>query len=346
MFALCPVGPITNLILNSHVHSVLGAFGLNSSVYDASNLGWKLGLCVKSLAKPCSLLPTYDNERRLFANRVIRCSGAYLRFICNSYLPLPELRGLGEEFETHDEKLPALDGSREADMSFLDAFFGRNKNFLIGIEAPIVPSVICPPMSTSAKQRPTTLVNGARPPNPRVCFNTCHTSYMYDKMTGASRFHIVIFGSDLRGPVRKRVARFSQQALKPGGFFTRFGGPALFNVVLIVKALPHEKEDLYQGRGDDEEADELRFLRDVATLVYDDRSPDEDAHYWYGINHARGAVIVVRPDLLVGMSAWPEDTSAIDKYFAGFLLEQVIETGDRRGDSAEAAGRTVYKSKL
>lgn len=333
---------------NSHVHSVLGAFGLNSSIYDASNLGWKLGLCIKNLAKPSVLLPTYDNERRLFANRVIRCSGAYLRFICNSLLPLPELRGLGEELETHDEELPALDGSPEAAMRFVSVFFGRHSKFLIGMQTPIVPSIICPPMSRSGEQRPTTLLNGARAPNPRVCFETSCTSYLYDKMTGVSRFHIVIFGSDLRGPVRKRIARFSQQALGPGGFFTRFGGPAQFNVVLVVKALPHEKEALFRGSGDEREAlaevDKLRHLRDVATFVYDDRSPDEDAHYWYGINHARGAVIVVRPDLWVGISAWPEDTVAIDKYFEGFLLEPVIDTRGRNEDLAEVTGKIVNGS--
>lgn len=345
VFVLYPVGSITNLLLNSHVHSVFGAFGLNSSLYDAANLGWKLGLCVKNVAKPSSLLPTYDNERRLFANRVIRCSGSYLRFICNSPLPLPELRGLGKELEIQDEKLPVLDGSREADMRFLGVFFERNNKFLFGMETPIVPSAICPPMSTGAKQTPTTLVNGVRAPNPRVCLETSRTAYLYDKMTGVSRFHIVIFGSDLRGPVRKRIARFSQRALGPGGFFTRFGGSGRFNVVLVVKALPREKDDLYRGEGDGDdtlvEDNDLRYLRDVATVVYDDRSPDDDAHYWYGINHARGAVVVVRPDLWVGVSAWPENAAAVDEYFAGFLLEPVDEPASRNGDSVEIAGKTA-----
>lgn len=349
VFVLCPVGSITNLIINSHVHSVFGAFGLNSSLYDAANLGWKIGLCARNLAEPSSLLPTYDNERRLFANRVIRCSGSYLRFICNSPLPLPELRGLGKELEIQDEKLPVLDGSREADMRFLGVFFERNNKFLFGMEAPIVPSVICPPMSTGAKQTPTTLGNGVRAPNPRVCLESSRTAYLYDKMTGISRFHIVIFGSDLRGPVRRRIASFSRQALGPEGFFTRFGGSARFNVVLVVKALPREKDDLYRGKGDGDdtvaEDDDLRYLRDVATVVYDDRSPDDDAHYWYGINHARGAVVVVRPDLWVGISAWPENTAAIDEYFAGFLLEPVDEPAGRNGDSVEVAGKTADGSR-
>ncbi len=332
---------LTNPILNSHVHSVLGAFGLNSSIYDAANLGWKLGLCVHKLAKPSSILPTYDQERRLFANRVIRCSGTYLRFICNSDLPLAELRGLGEELETHDESLPIRDGSREADVRFLGAFFGRNAKFLLGVEVPIVESAICPPMPKGAKQTPITVLNGARAPNPRICFGPSHTSYLYDKMTGSSRFHLLIFGSDLRGMVRERIARFSQQGLGPGGFFARFGGRSRFNIVLVVKALPHETEELFSGSyGED---NELGLLGDNATLVFDDRSPDEDAHYWYGINHARGAVVVVRPDLWVGMSAWPEDVQAIDRYFAGFLVEQAAEAENLNGRAAEVDGVAAAK---
>ncbi len=329
---------MTNTILKSHVHSVLGAFGLNSSIYDAANLGWKLGLCVKNLAKPSSILPTYDQERRLFANRVIRCSGAYLRFICNSHLPLAELRGLGEELETHNETLPIRDGTREADVRFVNAFFGRNAKFLLGVEVPIVESVICPPMPQGAKQTPTTVMNGARAPNPRVCFDASHTSYLYDKTIGASRFHILIFGSNLRGPARERIARFSQQGLGPGSFFARFGGRSRFNVVLILKALPHEAEELLSSS--DWKEDELNLLRENATLVFDDRSPDEDAHYWYGINHARGAVVVVRPDLWVGMSAWPEDVQAVDTYFAGFL----VEAGSQNRASAESEGEAAIES--
>lgn len=310
------------MVVCSHVHSVLGAFGLNSSIYDASNLGWKLGLSIRGLAKPATLLPTYDNERRLFANRVIRCSGAYLRFICNSKQPLAELRGLGEDLETHDENLPALDGSAEADLRFLQSFFGRHAMFLLGMGAPIVPSVICPTVPTeTAKQTPTTILNGARAPNPRICFDAETTSYLYDKMMGVSRFHILIFASDLRGPVRERVARFSKLGLGPGGFFAKFGGREVFNIVLVVKALPHEKDELL-GEQINGGADDLKYLRDYATVVYDDRVPDEDAHYWYGINHARGSVIVVRPDLLVGTSVWPENVDAVEEYFSEFLVEQ------------------------
>ncbi|MCJ1468242.1 hypothetical protein MMC07_006870 [Pseudocyphellaria aurata] len=305
----------------AHIHSVLGAFGLNSSIYDASNLGWKLGLCVQNRAQLSSLLPTYDCERRLFANRVIRASGAYLRFICNSRIPLAELRGLGDDLEIHSETLPLLDGTREADLKFLRVFFGRHDKFLLGLETPHTTSVICPAKAEHGPRTPVTVLNGRRAPNPRVSFKSDATGYLYDKLTGVARFHILIFGSDLRGPVRERIARFSQQALGSTGFFTKFGGSVMFNVVLVTKALPSETAKLLQP---DDEKDELMHLREHATIVYDDRSPDEDGHYCYGINHARGAVVIVRPDLWVGVSAWPEEVDVPETYFAGFLVEQHV----------------------
>ncbi|KAJ7701801.1 FAD binding domain-containing protein [Mycena rosella] len=46
----------------AHCHSPTGGQGLNSSVQDAANLGWKLALVHKSLA-PAALLDTYSEER-------------------------------------------------------------------------------------------------------------------------------------------------------------------------------------------------------------------------------------------------------------------------------------------
>jgi len=51
---------------------------------------------------------------------------------------------LGRKLEVHDDDLPAIDGTTEADQRFLYEFFTRNAMFLLGVEWPIVPSAICP----------------------------------------------------------------------------------------------------------------------------------------------------------------------------------------------------------
>ena len=59
----------------AHVHPPTGAQGLNTSVQDAYNLGWKLALVLGGLANP-GLLDTYDAERRPIAAEVLGVSSA------------------------------------------------------------------------------------------------------------------------------------------------------------------------------------------------------------------------------------------------------------------------------
>ncbi|RAL07200.1 FAD/NAD(P)-binding domain-containing protein [Aspergillus homomorphus CBS 101889] len=81
----------------AHVHSVFGAFGLNASILDAANLAWKLACCARNLSLISTLLPTYDSERRLHASNVVEISGKYLRYCCNSDIPVPHTHSLGKD---------------------------------------------------------------------------------------------------------------------------------------------------------------------------------------------------------------------------------------------------------
>jgi 2-polyprenyl-6-methoxyphenol hydroxylase-like FAD-dependent oxidoreductase len=54
----------------AHVHSVVGAQGLNIGVQDAFNLGWKLAAVISGTARP-ELLETYAAERRPAARRIV-----------------------------------------------------------------------------------------------------------------------------------------------------------------------------------------------------------------------------------------------------------------------------------
>lgn len=303
----------------------MGAFGLNASIMDASNLAWKIGLVSRNRATLSSLLPTYDLERRIFAQRIIKVSGSYLRFVCNSYLPLANLEetqgGSGKDYKY--EEPPPPDGTTEGDLRFLGAFFSTQDKFLLGLDAPYNPSVLNPGDDAAVK-RAVSVRNGVRAPNPRVCFSVGQTGYLYDKMTGASRFHILIFGSDLGPPVRDALAKFSATLNSSEGWYARFGGREMFNVVLVTKMLPHEAERLLRE-------EQVERLGDVAVVLYDDRAPDEDAHYWYGVNHAEGAVVVVRPDLWVGMSTVPGDVEGVERYFGGFLVPRPLESEESGG---------------
>jgi flavin-dependent dehydrogenase len=62
----------------AHVHSPAGGQGMNTSIQDAANLGWKLAATVSGWA-PDGLLDSYDAERHPVDRQVLRESGAILR---------------------------------------------------------------------------------------------------------------------------------------------------------------------------------------------------------------------------------------------------------------------------
>jgi len=62
----------------AHAHSPAGGQGMNTSIQDAANLGWKLAAAVQGWA-PDRLLDSYSAERHAVGQRVLRYSGALLR---------------------------------------------------------------------------------------------------------------------------------------------------------------------------------------------------------------------------------------------------------------------------
>lgn len=327
----------------------MGAFGLNASIMDASNLAWKMGLVSQGRASLEKLMATYSHERREHACRIIETSGEYLRFICNASISIANVRDADKLSDmlpsgtsmvaikdaaelngskttngttgtngtnghaTNDENLPGRD------LKFLASFFGRNGKFLLGVDAPFHESVITPP--TSQNKSVVKVRNGVRAPNPRVCFSINETGYLYDKLTGAATFHLVLFASTMHSNVRRRVSSFASAVLgNPNSFYHRYGASALFNIVVVLKCLPDETDKLMAGP-------ELDLLKKSSTILYDDRAPDEDAHTTYGASHSSGAVVFVRPDLWVGMSTTPDDVDGLETYFNGFLEEAHVVKG-------------------
>ena len=61
----------------AHAHPPMGGQGLNISVQDAVNLGWKLAQVIKQIS-PESLLDTYRSERHPVAARVLRYTMAHV----------------------------------------------------------------------------------------------------------------------------------------------------------------------------------------------------------------------------------------------------------------------------
>jgi 2-polyprenyl-6-methoxyphenol hydroxylase-like FAD-dependent oxidoreductase len=64
----------------AHVHSPMGAQGMNTGLQDAYNLAWKLALVVKGRAD-AALLDTYEQERIPVAQRLLRTTDRAFRLV-------------------------------------------------------------------------------------------------------------------------------------------------------------------------------------------------------------------------------------------------------------------------
>ena len=64
----------------AHVHSPVGAQGMNTGLQDAYNLGWKLAMVVKGQADP-ALLDSYEEERLPIAQRLLNTTDRGFRLV-------------------------------------------------------------------------------------------------------------------------------------------------------------------------------------------------------------------------------------------------------------------------
>lgn len=70
----------------AHIHSPVGAQGMNTGLQDAFNLAWKLALVTQERARP-SLLDTYHDERITIATRLVQTTDRAFNYV-NSQHPL------------------------------------------------------------------------------------------------------------------------------------------------------------------------------------------------------------------------------------------------------------------
>ncbi|MFF7134961.1 FAD-dependent oxidoreductase [Streptomyces sp. NPDC008196] len=135
----------------AHVHSPAGGQGLNTSVQDAYNLGWKLGAVLRGGA-PAALLDTYEEERRPVAAQMLGISTGVHRGEVRRGEATRQL-GLGyressltEETRTAPAGLCAGDRAPDgklAGVRLFDAFRGPHWTLVaVGVEAPELPESV------------------------------------------------------------------------------------------------------------------------------------------------------------------------------------------------------------
>jgi phenol 2-monooxygenase len=319
-----------------HVHSPKVGLGMNVSMQDGYNLGWKVAMAAAGAAVDNKkLLSTYNGERYPVAQKLV----AYDRAL------------FGEQGILDTTKM----------MKFLEEF----RDFSEGLKLDYPESILVA-KSTSNQSAATGLTVGESFKHHKVLGHATSQLYWTTKIFQSDgTFRIVLMAGDIRRAEQmERVKRFCKRlesdrkvsneeetSLLYTRYPYRFTPPsgAQYNDVppgqhpsisfhhqrprtsmislLAIHSAEKTNESItlfdfpaaLRGTLDDEYYgyDFSRVLVDEA--VHYDRYCDGRAYERWGIDRNTGAVVVVRPDMHVGWIGDLEDTDALETYFANIL---------------------------
>jgi phenol 2-monooxygenase len=304
-----------------HTHSPKAGQGMNVSMADSFNLGWKLAHVLEKRADP-GLLQTYSAERWLEAKRLVETDQAWARIM--SAPP-----GASE-----------LDGSG---MPRVQKQFIENLEFTGGLAVRYEPSTIV--AGPHHQDLATGQTVGKR-------FHSAPVVRVADAMPmqlghvaeADGRWRLYAFGGQgddgSPGSAIDRLCDFlARDPASPVVRFTRAGEDidsvvdvrAVFQTdfrEVAVEALP----DLLRPR-------KGRYgLRDLEKAFAVDHKGAGDIYAMRGIDRARGCMIVVRPDQYVAAVLPLDAFDALSRFFAGFLLpaEKVTTPAGLAGEGTGA----------
>ncbi|MGF3054199.1 FAD-binding monooxygenase [Microbacterium sp. YY-03] len=280
-----------------HTHSAKAGQGMNVSMQDGFNLGWKLGQVLEGRS-PESLLATYSGERQVIAQNLIDFDKEWSTLMAKK----------PEEFENPDD---------------LAEFYTTTAEFPAGFMTQYEPSMITSgaaqqdlatgfPLGKRFKSVMTTRVADANP---------IHIGH-HHRADGRWRVYAFADGTTGQSPKLDAWAEWMNTAPEsPIARFTPAGADkdAVFDVK-VVYPTRHEDVDLTVVP--------RLFFPQVGPFQLDDHekvyavSPDADIFAERGIDRG-GVVVVVRPDHYVA-HILPLDaaTTELADFFAGLMIDQ------------------------
>ncbi|KAJ5301913.1 Phenol 2-monooxygenase [Penicillium antarcticum] len=318
-----------------HMHSPKVGLGMNTSIQDGFNLGWKVALAVAGIVRDeNALLATYEGERLPVAQKLVAFDRTL--FIDNGNLDPKEFQKRHTEFREFSD--------------------GRK---LMYAQSILVSK------QTSTQSVATGLIVGESFKHARVLGHANSQLYWTTKLFESdSRFRIVLMAGDVSVPHQmERVKRFCERleaenedesGRKTSLLYTRYRYPftvssdtqdvcspilqhpaisylhqrCLTSMVSLLAI--HSTVDASESISPFEFPAALRGPFDpsyhgwdfsrifVDAPVHYDRYCDGRAYTRWGIDRTRGAVVVVRPDMHVGWVGELED-HALEAFFANLL---------------------------
>ena len=289
-----------------HTHSPKAGQGMNVSLQDGYNIGWKLGMVLKGQASP-EILKTYNLEREKVAADLI-------------------------DFDRRWTKIFSAKNAKEMEKSdpeyFSNAFIKAAK-YTAGLTAKYGDSEVMS-AAGSRQELAKNVVVGMRFPSAQVVRLCDAKAMQLSKVLHAdARWRVIIFAGNLQNKHAESLLNTVGGYLdSPSGPVRRFTPDSadidsLIEPIVVLRGNRHsvEQEQLHPyfwpvtGKWK---------MHDLHKTFFDDESYNSGhghAYEHYGIDPAAGAVVIVRPDLIVSMIVPLDEFQAIGSFFERFLQE-------------------------
>ncbi|KAL8858219.1 MAG: hypothetical protein Q9178_005231 [Gyalolechia marmorata] len=311
-----------------HTHSPKLGQGMNVSMQDAYNLGWKIGAVVTGRAKP-AILQTYEVERRQVALDLLETDRQVARLYSR-------------------RSMVSADNATKTDSSGFGSMRERMSEFLAGVGITYGESLLVAAADRQVHMQPvngpqrsiavvakTGLASGvklgARMPSYKVLNQAeARPIELADMLPSDGRWRLLVFAGDLKDKVQsRRISNLGQALAAPKSLLHRYRPSEcpLDSVieVLTIHSSPRTETslqdipDIFHPYDQDRGWDYWKmFVDDIAA-----HENSGNAYARYGIDRRDGCLIVCRPDQHVGYIGALEDLGEVEKYFEAILVPQI-----------------------
>ncbi|KAI4214688.1 MAG: hypothetical protein LQ351_002761 [Letrouitia transgressa] len=313
-----------------HTHSPKAGQGMNVSMQDAFNLGWKIALVIKGLAKR-SVLKTYQSERRRVAQDLIaldhQLSRIYSRSLRDDINYRSSISELKEAIEM--SKMFASGISVEYGASILTTkpeSWKEEEGDGTGVGSKGIPTR----MLIGRQDLAENIKIGMRFPSFQILNQSDARPWQFCHfLKSDGRFRIVVFAGNLKNNSQwQRVQELAQKFANVHSFLRQFTPPAapLDSVIEIftIHSAPRREVELLDLHDIYHTYDGKRGWEYDKVFVDDESYHEGHGHAYehYGVDKERGCVIILRPDQHVGWIGELEDIQGMDQYFSEILIPQ------------------------
>ncbi|MEP3946194.1 FAD-dependent monooxygenase [Ascidiaceihabitans sp.] len=287
-----------------HTHSPKGGWGLNTSLPDTFNLGWKMAAVLQGKSKP-ALLATYSTERRKVANQLINADKELSKIVAT--------------------RPTAGDASQQAkvDTAKIEAFMKRQSGFVSGTSIEYFPSYIC--TGQDNQHLATGFKIGQR-------FHSVKVSRVADGghqhlghlVKADGRWRIFVFGgtqdpTQTSSEAYKLINFLANDATSPVKRYTPTGADcdAVIDTYAIFQQSDLSMHDLHDQLWP---AKGKYGLRDYEKVFH--AQDGNDVYDLRGIDRDHGCVVIVRPDQHVASILPVAAHADLAQFFDAFMIEQ------------------------